>query len=66
MTDEPRMPWEEDHGPEEQLLLAHGFHRVRGLDDVWQLGSVGASVPFEAKAYTREEALRIVRERQER
>jgi hypothetical protein len=61
----PHRPWEEDFGPEEQLLLSHGFHRVRGLDDVWQLGRAGVGAK-DAKPYTREEALALIKERMNR
>ncbi len=58
-------PWEEDYGPEEKLLYTHGFHRVPGLEDVWQLGSVDTRLK-EREIYARQEALDLIRERMNR
>ncbi len=64
--DTPRYrPWEQDWGPEEELLHTHGFHQVRGLEDVWQLGSVDHRLK-ERETYARQEALNLIRERMNR
>lgn len=66
MDERPKnRPWEEDYGPEEELLHAHGFHRLHGLGDAWQEGSVNNKVK-EPKVYTRQEALKRIAERMDR
>jgi hypothetical protein len=58
--DTPRhRPWEEDFASEERRLYAHGFHKVRGLEDLWQKGS-GSHKLKESEVYTRQEALKRI------
>jgi predicted metal-dependent phosphoesterase TrpH len=67
--DAPKRPWEEDFGPEEEFLYAHGFHRHRKFEDLWQYGSDAARAADavdEVNVYTRQQAFEQIAKRMDR
>ena len=40
MSDDfPIRPWEHDHNEVDALLYQHGYHRLEGIEGVWQRGN---------------------------